>query len=350
MARKYQQYRKQLLDQWDSLFSDPKLKIVCLPDFFFDILVFPHKDYDLFLKDIDEVVSRHGGNYRLSDQIFSPGGNAGNLAVVLGALGLRPTFITNVSSFGKNIIEHFMEPHNVELAIRTTGVMPSTVAFEFKHAGNVSNVMVNANLDTLANFGSEQLDKFQWNHIEKANIIAVTNFSANNRYLDLLKGIAEKMSSTASFFLDFSDISHRLDQMDEIHSVLSDLEAKIGYISLNENEVTYLNYGDLHHNDSLETGIVLSKCFQEITFLIHTAKFSSEILNGSLIAKAPSLQIKPLRATGAGDTWNAGYLAAVNKLDANKRLFFANTCAAYRMVTEKLPTQHNLKNYLKSVI
>jgi len=348
LTEEFRELKRRLLGQWDDiLLPEKRPKTVCLPDFFFDVLVSPKKDYSTFLKEIDDVFSRGGGVYKLSDQWFSPGGNAGNLAVVLGALGRQPTFVSKVSPFGKHIIEILMKPYGVELVITDTGITPSTVAFEFRKGESVSNVMINANLETLSKFGPQQLEDLQWEVISKADIVAVTNYCANDLYLDLVRGVADHLSSHATIFLDFSDISHREDSANEIHEMLLDLSEQISTVSLNESEVAVLGHRLTGGGDALGFGLALSENYPSVTFCVHTATFSSELKKGSLV-KAPALPITPKRATGAGDTFNAGYIAAVG-IDPVLRLFFANCCASYRMVGGEIPNMEKVKAFLESI-
>ena len=341
--------RDELIRNWDELlFSIANQTTACLPDFFFDILLSPTKNFTDFFKDIQEIHNRKGGVYKQATQNFSPGGNAGNLAVVLGALGVQTTLLTKTSLFGRQLIEHFLGDYGVKFSITETGVLPSTIALELKEGNDVSNIMINSNLETLSNFGSDQLDESQWKILSQVDLIAITNFCANDLYLDLVVAIADRFQTENSIFLDFSDISHRTDRIKEIYDILDQHSKQISHISLNENEIAYLDYKHPKNVDPFLVGQSLSCRYPEITFCVHTESLSSEICNGTMV-KAPSLPITPIRMTGAGDTWNAGYIAA-KTVKPRLRLFFGNCCAAFRVVQGDIPSMTKIKTFIQSFV
>ncbi|MFW9997046.1 MAG: carbohydrate kinase family protein [Candidatus Odinarchaeota archaeon] len=346
LEQDYRHLKAQLLNDWDNLSSLQKFKVACLPDFFFDIILTPQKGYESFLQDIEEVYNRGGGVYKSASLTLSPGGNAGNMAVVLGSLGLQPVFITKVSAFGKSIIEHFMKPFGIDLAITGTGVMPSTVALELERGDSYSNVMINTNLDTLSRFGPEQLEQFQWDLISQVDIVAITNFCANDCYIELVRAMKKR---TSRIFLDFSDISGRRSQIEAIHQLFGEMSREISHVSVNENEIAFLSNQLPGQENPLKLAEILAEEHPNITFCLHTAGYSAEIRNGKSISKVPALPVKLKRVTGAGDTWNAGYLFALDHTEPEQRLLFANSCAAYRMATEEFPTVIKLKKFLNSI-
>jgi sugar/nucleoside kinase (ribokinase family) len=325
----------------------PRPRITCLPDVFVDVIVLPLKSYSAFLEDIDAIVSRGGGVYHQSQQCFSQGGGSGNVAAVLGALGFQPFLITKASPFGKLVIEYLLKPHGVQTFITDSGNTATTLAFEFETRERISNVMISSNLETLSQFGPAQLVSSQWDILSESDIIVVTNYAVNESYLSLVRSIADRVPVSVMMFLDFSDIHHRQDRLDEVHDTIEYISPRSLSVSLNEAEVALLNGRTRGQCDPLDGGVSISLMHPSTIFCVHTGDWSAEICGGDLV-QVPSLPIRARRATGAGDTWNAGYLALLGD-EREFRLLFANACAAYRMVTGGIPTFPALRAFLGKI-
>jgi sugar/nucleoside kinase (ribokinase family) len=82
---------------------------------------------------------------------------------------------------------------------------------------------------------------------------------------------------------------------------------------------------------------------------LHTTSFSATITTRSDVI-VPAFRIKPLRATGAGDAWNAGNIFGYgNHLADECRLALANAASAcYLSDPEgKHPTRQKLKEFIE---
>ena len=82
---------------------------------------------------------------------------------------------------------------------------------------------------------------------------------------------------------------------------------------------------------------------------LHTTVFSATFTDKKEVV-VPSLKVKALRATGAGDAWNAGNLIGdANALSDECRLALANAVAAYYICDPEglHPTRRKLARFIE---
>jgi len=84
---------------------------------------------------------------------------------------------------------------------------------------------------------------------------------------------------------------------------------------------------------------------------LHTTAFSATFTKTNDVV-VPAFKIKALRATGAGDAWNAGNIIGdANELSDECRLALANAVAACYLADPegKHPTRQRLSKFIKNV-
>jgi sugar/nucleoside kinase (ribokinase family) len=133
----------------------------------------------------------------------------------------------------------------------------------------------------------------------------------------------------------------------------------VDVLSLNENEaVTYATYlnSDLTAEKAklpfeelaLESARLLAKKLSARIDL-HTTQFSATFMGESEVV-VPAFNVKALRATGAGDAWNAGNIFAdANGVSDECRLKMANAVAACYLASPDgaHPSREQLTRFLK---
>jgi sugar/nucleoside kinase (ribokinase family) len=83
---------------------------------------------------------------------------------------------------------------------------------------------------------------------------------------------------------------------------------------------------------------------------LHTTNFSATFTKKTEVV-VPAFKVKTLRATGAGDSWNAGnILGDGNELSDECRLALANAVAAYYLADPEgtHPTRQKLAKFIKN--
>jgi sugar/nucleoside kinase (ribokinase family) len=123
----------------------------------------------------------------------------------------------------------------------------------------------------------------------------------------------------------------------------------ICYAALLNNEAT-VHKGKLHFDElAMESARILAKHLSARIDL-HTTSFSATFTKKSEVV-VPAFKVKTLRATGAGDAWNAGnILGDGNALSDECRLALANAVSAcYLSDPEGMhPTRQKLVKFIKN--
>jgi len=316
-----------------------------LPDFYLDVIINPRMPYEKLVSEFDSVYKRGGGNLLGPKVQFIPGGNGGNVAISFAGLGAKSFFLSKTSPLGKVLIDFYMLPLGVNLITNQTGEMASSVIFEIPTEGQKNNVMLSS-AGSVANFSSDVLTQDQWDTLTQSDVIVITN--AQNLVLeDLAEGILNKIQGKGIISIDFSDLTPHKHRIDAFHNkILSHPKRIPDFIMGNENEFLLLSR-DSASSPSLATK-ALSQDYPSIKFGLHQAKHAELWQNGEKLADESCFEIQVLFATGAGDSWHAGFLSAYkmgfNYSDAIK---FANAVAGYKISTGKVATLRELYSFVE---
>ncbi len=315
-------------------------RVLVMADLFIDRLVKVTNSLDDFVMSIKSCHQRGGGNVFGNEQEIVFGGNAGNLARALGVLNVKTTLAVATNELGKALARQYLETLPVDLIVHPVKNASMTVALEFidleQHTSR--NVM----LSDAGDLRELKVDEFLNTVnaiITQHQVIAIVNQASNDHYAELVVKTHERATADTKFFLDLADLSSRT------RSFVKNLAReifhlpKLEWVGMNENECTYLVKYLLekniqpHDDEALMSAAKrLSESFQKPTWLLHTAKYSAAFKDGNLITKAATFPLTRVsRTTGAGDTWNAGFLASIiqQSNDLQQALIHANAFAAY---------------------
>jgi len=103
-----------------------QLNISVLPDFYLDVVLDPKRSFSELDAQFQEVYTRGGGNIIGTEVKFIPGGNGGNVAKTLAALGSRTTFMTKTSKLGIKLLKEFLGPLGVKIIANSDGSLASS--------------------------------------------------------------------------------------------------------------------------------------------------------------------------------------------------------------------------------
>ena len=315
-------------------------KVVVMPDFFLDRLINLNWDATEFSNLIANVAKRKGGSIDGIHQADLPGGNAINVASALANLDATVTPIVCTSEFGLQQIKyHFKNTPIDTLHIKSRGKASITTALEFKNKNEKANVMLR-DLGALADFGPANLDDSDYKIIDDADYVCLFNWAGTLKFgTKLAQAVFERTKQTGrgKTYYDTADPTPKAKTVpDLIDKVLK--TNKVDILSLNENEaITYASQLDHTLKEkkeslgfaelAMEAARVLAKHLSARIDL-HTTIFSAT-LKGKQEIVVPTFKVQVLRATGAGDAWNAGnILGDHNGLSDECRLMFANAVAA----------------------
>lgn len=325
------------------------LHVVTMPDFFLDHFV-TLPAWQATLPRWEGVHHRGGGNVPTPGQHIQPGGNAANTALALARMGVRTHLVTRTSPFGKAYLEQTLGRFGVDLRhVRGDGHMSITTALEF-HEDRPANVML-SDAGSLAQYGPDSLDANDWTLLEAADLVLIANWSQNHQGTPLVEAVsrAARKAGTRTM-LDTGDPSHRAGDLGQLLDRVLALP-ELDVYALNENELRLLTGRALSEgDDEVAAARALHKRRGEGALDLHTARFAATFGPWGE-AVVPTFRVKPLRVTGAGDSWNAGNIVGhLAGLAPAQRLLLANAVAGlYVSGPEALaPTLADVVRFLES--
>ncbi len=336
--------------------------VVVMPDFFMDRILDLDCDTERFASTLNGIVERNGGSMDDILQADQRGGNALNVASALLALGAKVTPIVCTSKLGLEQIRFHLSGCDVDLShIKTFSRASVTTALEFKTPGGKINVMLR-DVGSLADFGPGDLTEGDYAKIEEADYVCLFNWAGTRKHGTRLIETVFKRAKAKGKCRTYLDTADPLPKEDEIPRLIEHvLETdKVDILSLNENEA--VTFASLLSSDvdrqrrkvefnelALLAAQILAKKLKARIDL-HTTTFAVTIkADGAILV--PAFKIKPLRATGAGDAWDAGNIIAdFGGLSDEGRLTLANAVSACYLgnVTGEHPTQRTLAKFLRS--
>ncbi len=338
-----------------------ELRVVTTPDFFLDRLVNLDCTIQDFTTAANSIIQRKGGSIDQIAQTDLRGGNAINVTSALAALGAKVTPIICTSKLGREQIRFHLKQRNVDTShIKTFPEASITTALEFKTESGTANLMLR-NLGSLADFGPADLTDKDFEAIEKADYVCVFNWAGTRKFgTDLAETIFRraKTKGKGKTYLATADPTPKKDKIPELlEKVLQNPHVDI--LSVNENEaVTYATRLDEELSEkskhvrldelAMEAARTLAKHLTARIDL-HTTTFSAAVTKKHETV-VPAFQINALRATGAGDAWDAGNLIGdANALSDECRLTLANAAAACYLSDREgtHPTRRKLAAFIK---
>lgn len=340
------------------------LKAVVMPDFFLDRLISLDCGVEEFKGLVGGVVERKGGSLDGIPQVDIKGGNAINTASALSALGVFVVPIVCTSEYGLHQIKYHFKDSKMDFShVKIRPKASITTALELENASGKVNVMLR-DVGALADFGPDDLSEADFQVLSEADFVCLFNWAGTkNKGTALAQKVFEatKHGGRGKTYFDTAD---PLPNKPEITGLMGAVlkSGLVDVLSVNENEaVCYaelldpsiaskrgtVGFAEL----ALEYARVLSKQLSARVDL-HTTAFSAT-LHGSSEVVVPTFKVRTVRATGAGDAWNAGnVLADGNGLSDAARLLLANAVSAcYLSDTEGVhPSLRALASFISGAV
>jgi len=336
-------------------------KVVVMPDFFLDRFVSLQWSTAEFCQRVMEVSKRKGGSLDGISQMDLRGGNAINVASALARLDAKVTPIVCTSEHGLQQIKYHSKNAPFDTShIKTSGAVSITTALEFQGENGKTNVMLR-DLGSLANFGPANLNESDCRLIEESDYVCLFNWAGTLKYGTALAQAVFRRArrGRGKTYYDTADPNPNAQGVGGlVERVLkTDL---VDILSLNENEaVTYASMLDESFKEqkgslpfeqlAMDAARILAQNFCARIDL-HTTGFSAT-LKGKVEVVVPPFKVHVLRATGAGDAWNAGnILGDKYGLSDECRLMLANAVSACYLADKDglHPTKANLSEFLNN--
>jgi sugar/nucleoside kinase (ribokinase family) len=340
-----------------------EFNVVVMPDFFIDRLISLPNSAETFIKQIDDAVMRKGGSIDGITQTEIRGGNAVNTAAALATLGVKVTPIICTNKLGERLIKFYFKKLKVDVSHIKILERPSlTTALEFKTKNGKANVMLR-DVGSLADFEPQCLSEGDFEAIENADYVCIFNWAGTRRFGTELAGTIFKHVKEKGKGKTYYDTADPTPNKEKIPELIKEvLQSRyVDVLSVNENEAVCYAFQLSDKTKELEGKLR----FEEL------AKESARILANSLSARVdlhatsfaatftknkekviPAFQVPVLRATGAGDAWNAGnVIGDACGLSDDYRLMLANAVAAYYIsnADELHPTRRKLIEFLEKM-
>ncbi len=310
-------------------------QIVVLPDLYIDAVAHIGP-WSQARHHMDEIAGHGGGNLPVGPVEFRIGGNAANLALGLARLGANVDLVAETNPLGMHLMQRAADKLPLRLdSVRVGERTAATMAMETDDA----NVML-SHAGPVAHFGPQHMTREEWQRIENADAVAVTNWAQTLEGTQLLETIAQRLAGSNVFlYLDTGDPRHRMAEVPHLLSCATIWKNASAW-GMNENEAhAFTTAANLPptNDASLAAGALAQHLGTRID--LHTrTQATTHHPDGtrhteSLPTNAPAAQ----RLTGAGDAWNAGNLTGylLHWPDAT-RLQFAHQTATQH-VTKAWP-------------
>jgi sugar/nucleoside kinase (ribokinase family) len=353
-------YKKELLNFLEE--KPEKCNVIVMPDFFLDRLISLNYDTARFFSLVADIAKRKGGSIDGVEQVELKGGNAINTASALAALGIQVTPIICTNKLGLQQLKFHLEKYHIDLShVKMVEKASLTTALELRIENGKANVMLR-DLGSLEDFAPSDLSETDNELIESADFICLFNWAGTKRYGTALAETIFKRAKTKGKGKTYYDTADPTPNREKIPKLMKDVlkTGNVDILSLNENEaICYasqfspevIKQNEAKRLDELamEAGRFLSKNLPARIDL-HTTTFSATFNERNEVV-IPAFNVKAVRATGAGDSWNAGNIIGYdNGLSDESRLTLANAVAAYYISDPERnhPTRQDLIRFLEN--
>jgi ribokinase len=340
-----------------------ELNVVVMPDFCLDRLINLQWDVETTFENIKGVAERKGGNIDGIEQVDVRGGNAINTASALARLGVNVTPIVCTDKLGLKIIKFHIRSKRVNFShMKILGKSSITTAMEFKVKDGRVNVMLR-DVGALANFGPYHLTDEDFSVIENADYVCLFNWVGTRRFgTELAETVFRRVKTRGKgkTYYDTADPSPNREKIPEL--VKKVLQGKhLDILSVNENEAVCYASQISDKMEKLRKSLRFDELAMEAARILasqlsaridlHATEFSATFTKKGRTV-VPAFKVPVLRATGAGDAWNAGnILGDAHGLSDSCRLALANAVAACYLSDSSgmHPTRKQLIKFLQKI-
>lgn len=303
-----------------------KFDVICLGDINLDILYY-----------IDALPSL-GSESTASKMVISPGGAAANVATALARLGFKVGFI---GALGKDIMGKLLYDN-----LARENVDVSNIVLKNEFSGVMSIAVTGNGERTIMGFrGANRLlspEDVKENYVtlSKAVFISGYAFLEEPQKSAALKAINLARRNNVKIFIDVCELLANYGSLK-----LSKVIGKISCMFLNLKEYKILFKGNV---DDIERFL---RKHSEIIVVKMGGK-GAEVLTSKFKIKVPVFNVKVIDTTGAGDAFDAGFIAGLLKgMSLKDSLILANALASWKCQgygARHLPKPYELKKFLKT--
>jgi ribokinase len=305
----------------------------------YDVITFGSATQDIYLKSknflplIDKkskvgksIYLPAGSKMKVDDIAFSSGGGGSNAAATFASLGLKVAYCGMVGSdyFGDLIIKELKKFKIDTSLIKRTTERVSNISLILSYPDGEKTILVYrgaADLLRFKNIPAAQVKNAKW--------LYLAPFAEDMAYLtEELVDFAKKNDIKVAMNPGYNQLSLP-------HKILERVLAKVDILILNQEEASLLT----------KIPYVKEKAiFKELDRLVHGICIMTKgekgvvVSDGQLLYRAPAIKIKLVDSTGAGDSFNSGFLSGYiksGKIEEAIRLGVANSASCLRQLGAK---------------
>ena len=286
------------------------------------------------------------------------GGFTANTGKAIGNLDLSTIL---VGMYGKDEIDKIFDELSKKCTLISVGDPVVSTILEF-----TDGKIMMPHLDELLNFTWEDFEKaLGQDELEKilsdADIVSLGYWSNMPAFDDFINKLNENYFHTKwpkRLFFDFANIKKRSKKaIMDTFKVLEQINHKIPVsLSLNEHEAVILfSYFDQEFTDQMEevarSASTVRKAIGLDELIIHTPRYAvlSSQSEGVEMSEQDYCE-SPVITTGAGDTFNGGYISScLGNLNAGERLAIANAATRFYISHSHTPNREELILEIKRI-
>jgi sugar/nucleoside kinase (ribokinase family) len=291
-------------------------QILVIGDVSFDVFLTPRPSETLCKKQAEEsyICFTYGDKIPVDAISYYPGGNAANIAIGLKHLGIGTSILT---AFGDDSLSHLLEKHLVDEAI---DILLSTN--EKNAPCNYSTIISYNKERTIFTYHAPRVYQFPATLHEFPYIYLTSMGEGFEQFYESMIDWIKKHSSTK---LCFNPGSVQLHSDKEIMKQLLSVSS---YLFVNRQEAEYFTSSTNSEGKEQEL-IQALRSYGISTIVITDGNNGSYVYAESSLYKASCFPTTVVEKTGAGDAFNAGFLAATIKgLPIHDAILLATTNAA----------------------
>lgn len=303
-----------------------------------DVYIYGDVNIDLVVPDVSQLPDP-GTEVEVPQMQTFVGGGAALFLMGIAKLGLHPVFQGSLGNdmYGSWIRDTFISLGIDDSLLETDAVRQTGISISFTDEHDRCFLTYRGTNETisLCNLNLEQA--IQARHLHVTGYMGRKN---HDEYYQVLKSVKEKSNTTISFDAGW-------DASQEWYEGYFDLLPYIDIVFLNETEC--LHYAHMESMEQVEKA--LEKFHAAKTVVVKLGSKGALAYSDGKIYKADAFPVQPVDTTGAGDSFNAGFVAArLLGMDLQKSLIVGNACGGLSVTCNGgntgFPTMPVLREFL----
>lgn len=265
------------------------------------------------------------------------GGGAALFTLGVGKLGLHPVFQGEVGDdcYGELIRKQFRESHVDDTLLATSTEQKTGISISFTNEKDRSFLTYRGTNEKIS------ISQVNVEMVKEASHIHVTGYAGSinhEEYLNLLKRIKEETEATVSFDVGWDSTGEWKPEIRELFPYI---------------DILFMNETEAEHYGRTDDAVAAAEEFAKTAGMavIKRGKSGSIAVRDQKLYQAPSYTVTAVDTTGAGDSFNAGFVYGfLRGKTMEECLQCGNACGALSVTAlggnTGFPTEERLQEFL----